>query len=77
MGKIKEICVREIMGNHVYIFDGQAYLQTEGGAIGLRLMEKMKMRMMLNFMEYHLKVKYVDDVFVFLQALKNGMRWDK
>ena len=25
------------MGNHIYMFDGQAYLQTKGGAIGLRL----------------------------------------
>ena len=27
MGKVLEICIREILGNHVYIFDGQAYLQ--------------------------------------------------
>ena len=77
------------MGNHVYIFDGQAYLQTEGGVIGLRLTGlvarvvmdrwsgKMKMRMTLNFMEYYLMVKYVDNVFVFLNALRNGMRWNK
>jgi peroxiredoxin len=37
MGKVLEICIHEIMGNQMYIFDGQAYLQTEGGAIGLRL----------------------------------------
>ena len=37
MGKVLEICIREIMKNHIFIFDGQAYLQTEGGVIGLRL----------------------------------------
>ena len=34
MGKVLEISVREIMKNHMFIFDGQAYLQTKGGAIG-------------------------------------------
>ena len=37
VGEVLVICVREIMKNHVYIFNGQAYLQNEGGAIGLRL----------------------------------------
>ena len=32
-----EISVIDIMKNHMFIFDGQAYLQTKGGAIGLRL----------------------------------------
>ena len=87
MGKVLEICVREIMGNHVYMFDGQAYLQTEGGAIGLRLTGlvarvvmdrwagKMKAKMTINYMEWYLLVKYVDDVYTFLNAIKKGMRW--
>jgi hypothetical protein len=87
MGKVLEICVREIMGNHMFIFDGQVYLQTEGGAIGLRLTwlvarvimdrweGKMKMKITLNFMEYYLLVKYVDNVYVFVNHIGNGMRW--
>ena len=37
VGKVLEICIREIMKNHMYIFEGQAYLQSEGGVIALRL----------------------------------------
>ena len=62
----------------MFMFDGKAYLQNEGGAIGLRLtgvvarimMDRwsgiMKRRMTLNKMEYYLQIKYVDDVYVFL-----------
>ena len=70
------VCIREIMKNHMYTFDGQAYLQNECEAIVLKLTGlvarivmdrwagKMKMIMTLNFMEYYLMVKYVD-VFLF------------
>ena len=59
------------------------------GAIGLRLTGlvarvvmdrwagKMKMKMTINKMEYYLMTKYVDDVFVFLNHIGNGMRWNK
>ena len=78
MGKVIEITVRTVMKKHMFMFDGKAYLQSEGGAIGLRLMGvvariimdrwsgTMKRRMMLNKMEYFLMIKYVDDVYVFL-----------
>ena len=71
------------------MFDGQAYLQSEGGAIGLRLTGvvaqivmdmwsgTMKRRMTLNYFEYFLMIKYVDDIYVFLQGLKKGMRYNK
>ena len=89
MGKVLEICIREIMGNHMYIFDGQAYLQTEGGAIGLRLTGlvarvimdrwagKMKAKMTINKMECYLMTKYVDDVYVLINHVGNGMRWNE
>ena len=85
MGKVLEICIREIMGNHMYIFYGQAYLQTEGGVIGLRLTGlvarvvmdrwagKMKEKMTLNKMEYYLMTKYVDNVCVF----KPYRKWEQ
>ena len=71
------------------MFDGQAYLQSEGGAIGLQLtgvvariiMDRwsgtMRRRMMINHLECFLMTKYVDDVYIFLQGLKKGMRYNK
>ena len=35
--KMIEIAVKECMRNHCYRFGGEYFLQTEGGAIGLRL----------------------------------------
>ena len=76
MGKVIEITVRTVMKKHM--FDGKAYLQSEGGVIGLKLMGvvariimdrwsgTMKRRMTLNKMEYFLMIGYVDDVYVFL-----------
>ena len=87
MGKVLEICVREIMGNHMYIFDGQAGQDGQGSVIGLRLTGlvarvimdrwagKMKAKMTINKMDYYLMVKYVDDVYVFLNHVGNGIRW--
>ena len=37
----------------------------------------MKRRMTINYFEYFLMIKYVDNVYVFLQGLKKGMRYNK
>ena len=71
------------------MFDGQAYLQSEGGAIGLQLtgvvariiMDRwsgtMRRRMMINHLECFLMTKYVDDMYIFPQGFKKGMRYNK
>ena len=88
VGKVIEIAIREIMGNHMYSFDGQTYLQTEGGAIGLRLtglvarvvMDHwavlMRRKMTINKIETIMMSKYVDDVFTILVHIGEGARWN-
>jgi hypothetical protein len=81
VGNVIEITVRDIMGNHVYMFDGQGYLQTKGGAIGLRftglvareVMDHwavlMRRKMTINKMEIIMMSKYNDDVLTIVSIL--------
>ena len=87
MAVVVEILVN-VMGSHVYTFNGDFFLQVAGGPIGLRstaclasLIMKLWDRAWLALMDregislYDLFM-YVDDVRSFLRPLCHGIRWN-
>ena len=88
LGLALEIGVRAAMRNHIYTFGGEIWVQTEGGAIGLRLtgevagcemdhwFDLMSERLKRNKVIIHLMEKYVDDINTVLEMFRLGTRWD-
>ena len=84
---IIQIVVLVMMSTHVYSFDGKIFLQQEGGPIGLRstcavarvVMNEWDMawleRMESNNIVIRKGERYMDDLRVFLRAIKPGWRW--
>ena len=82
LAKTLEIGVKQIMKNHLYQFNGITYRQGKGGAIGLRLtgtvariiMDRWAIRMTSdlesNLLNIYLLTKYVDDINIFMEAVK-------
>ena len=83
-----KVGVMEIMGNHMFEFGGQTFLQSDGGSIGLRLTgaisrvvmdkwaNKLKGKMEENKIECKLMTKYVDDLNFYIEALELGTYWE-
>ena len=82
-----QIGVIVMMNTHQYTFDGKTFLQRAGGPIGLRAtcavarvtMNTWDFRFQEVLAENNLEMKtgcrYMDDVRVFLYAIKAGWRW--
>ena len=88
MAVVVEILVNVVMGSHVYTFNGEFFLQVDGGPIGLRSTACLASLIMKNLdlvwiqlakregIELHLYYRYVDDVRKCLHALVEGFRWN-
>ena len=71
----------------MFEFGGKKNIQKDRGSIGLRLMgvlvrilmdkrsKRMRLKMEMNKMRTKLFVKYVDDINVFIEAIRAGTRW--
>ena len=87
LGKLIEILVKFVMGNHLYKFEGKIRRQKHGCGIGHRLAQKLGKVAMNKWMkryaelgiENELRVdmmkKYVDDVDLLMEVIRRGMRW--
>ena len=82
-----QIGILVMMNTHVYGFDGKIFLQKAGGPIGLRstcslariVMNEWDAKWMEKMVDNNITIRkgtrYMDDLRVFLKALKAGWRW--
>ena len=85
---IVQVGVLTMMNTHIYEFNGQCFLQQEGGPIGLRASCSVA-RVVMNFWDKKWKEimdknnitldmadRYMDDIRAILMATKHGWRWN-
>ena len=84
---VVKIMILVMMNTHIYTWDGETFLQTAGGPIGLRstcavarvVMNEWDARWMELCEQNNIKIgkknRYMDDIRAFLKALREGWRW--
>ena len=87
LGMAVQVGIITMMNTHLYSFDGNIYLQKSGGPIGLRAtcaVARITMSMWdkrwMNMMEKEgitiiTGIRYMDDIRIFLPAIRKGWRW--
>ena len=88
LATVIQMVVKTIFQTHVYQFGGKVYHQKQGGPIGLRatgaisriVMGDWDLRLKEALTKVNVKVdeagRYVDDIRLWLKAIKLGWRWD-
>ena len=79
--------IETVMGNHLFRWGGQTYMQKDGGSIGLRMtgsicrvvmdnwLNKFKQKAVEIEIEIKLVSKYVDDINLYVYAMEGGTWW--
>ena len=88
IARIVETAVMVCMSTHAYSFSDKLFLQQLGGPIGMRftaslanLVMKMYDKAWCDLLErenifYHMYLRYMDDVRLFLPSLNRGWSWN-
>ena len=89
LSKVIMVAVETAFWTHIYSFHNKLYRQLKGGVIGARLtgevssivmdvwMDRFELVCKRNGIGLYLFLKYVDDVNLMVDLIKEGMRWKK